>query len=256
MAEHGGHAPHAARWRRDLFSKESRRAGPVHVPWMNWHSRQELHLRPAGSKPVALNLLSYGSMKGCPWQDLHPHWTASEAVVSALDYMGMEVAASGGLPLLRLCSFCSAPHDGALPRTALAPPTVRFKAGCSAVELQGRWQTGRIPRCRPGRLLLPRQASSLALSYPNEMDARPGLAPGKAVLRTAGSSALPCARLKIGSPSRFCPGAASFTTRNAAVTLWRECEMGPPVGLRLLPLCRFCSAPQEDALPRSALTPT
>ncbi len=147
-------------------------------------------------------------MKGCPWQDLHPHWTASEAVVSALDYMGMEVAALGGV----------------------APPTVRFKAGCSAVELQGSWQTGRIPRCRPGRLLLPRQASSLALSYPNEMDARPGLAPGKAVLRTAGSSALPCARLKIGSPSRFCPGTASFTTRNAAVTLWRECEMDPPVG--------------------------
>lgn len=35
-----------------------------------------------------LFLLSYGDMKWCPWQDSHPHWTASEAVVSALDYMG------------------------------------------------------------------------------------------------------------------------------------------------------------------------
>lgn len=35
-------------------------------------------------------------MKGwCPWQDSHPHWTASEAVVSALDYMGMESGSHG-----------------------------------------------------------------------------------------------------------------------------------------------------------------
>ena len=32
LAERGGHAPHAATWRHDLFSKESRLAGPVHVP--------------------------------------------------------------------------------------------------------------------------------------------------------------------------------------------------------------------------------
>lgn len=32
MAERRGHAPHAALWRHDLFSKESRHAGPVGVP--------------------------------------------------------------------------------------------------------------------------------------------------------------------------------------------------------------------------------
>lgn len=70
-------------------------------------------------------------MKGCPWQDLHPHWTASEAVVSALDYMG----------------FCA-----------------------------NHWLDD-------------------------------------FALRTV---------MKNGSPSRICPGTASFTTRNATVTLWRE----------------------------------
>ncbi len=40
--------------------------------------------------------LGYGSRwKGCPWQDSHPHWTASEAVVSALDYMGLENGSLG-----------------------------------------------------------------------------------------------------------------------------------------------------------------
>lgn len=49
-------------------------------------------------------------MKGCPWQDSHPRWTASEAVVSALDYMGIEMAALDGF----------------------APSTPRFKGACSA----------------------------------------------------------------------------------------------------------------------------
>ncbi len=57
-----------------------------------------------------LYLLSYGDMKWYPWQDSHLHLTASETVVSALDYMGMKLAASGGI----------------------APPTLRFKGGCSA----------------------------------------------------------------------------------------------------------------------------
>lgn len=41
-------------------------------------------------RSAALYTLSYGSMKWCPRQDSHPHWTASEAVVSALDYMGVK----------------------------------------------------------------------------------------------------------------------------------------------------------------------
>ena len=61
MAERGGHAPHHAKMRDDFFSKESRLACPVHVPW--W----------------------------CPWQDLHLHWSAFEADVSALDYTGLKL---------------------------------------------------------------------------------------------------------------------------------------------------------------------
>lgn len=45
-----------------------------------------------------LCLLSYGDIKWCPWQDSHPHWTASEAVVSALDYMGIK---DGGIGWIR-----------------------------------------------------------------------------------------------------------------------------------------------------------
>ena len=54
-------------------------------------------------------------MNWCPWQDSHPHWTASEAVVSALDYMGIELATLDGF----------------------APSTPRFKGACSHIELQG-----------------------------------------------------------------------------------------------------------------------
>ena len=66
-------------------------------------------------RSAALYTFSYGSMKWCPWQDSHPHWTASEAVVSALDYKGMKMVALDGL----------------------APSTLRFKGACSHFELQG-----------------------------------------------------------------------------------------------------------------------
>lgn len=46
-------------------------------------------------RSAALYTLSYGSMNWCPWQDSHPHWTASEAVVSALDYKGMKFGNPG-----------------------------------------------------------------------------------------------------------------------------------------------------------------
>ena len=32
----------------------------------------------------------------CPWQDLHLHWSAFEADVSALDYTGMKLVLSVG----------------------------------------------------------------------------------------------------------------------------------------------------------------
>lgn len=68
---------------------------------------------------------------------LHPHWTASEAVVSALDYKGMKMAALDGVAapaavhLLLRASWLCAIAQGA------APTTLRFKGACSHIELQG-----------------------------------------------------------------------------------------------------------------------
>lgn len=78
MAERGGLAPHPG-WRDDFLSRETRRAWPVRVPW----SRR---------------------------QDLHPHWTRSELVASALGYTGMLENGGPG----RTCTV-----------------TFRVKAGCS-----------------------------------------------------------------------------------------------------------------------------
>ena len=83
MAERRGHAPHAAWWRHNLVSKESRHAGPVDVP------------------------LGQGVMPS-----RHQH----DGKMPSL----LESGTPGRtLPLLRLCIFCSAPHECALSRKAL-----------------------------------------------------------------------------------------------------------------------------------------
>lgn len=46
-------------------------------------------------RSAVLWLLNYGSMKWCPWQDSHPHWTASEAVVSAVGLHGHKTGNPG-----------------------------------------------------------------------------------------------------------------------------------------------------------------
>src|SRR5258708_38912988 len=56
MAERGGHAPHPPE-ADDLFSKESRLACPVHVPW-------------------------------CPRRELHSHWPRFEVGASAVGLRG------------------------------------------------------------------------------------------------------------------------------------------------------------------------
>ena len=87
--------------RHPRFSGPRQRAGLDHSPWqLKWRSRQDLHLRPPPSHGGARILLSFGSMKRwSPWQDSHPHWLASKASVSALDYKGKsEVPAAGIAP--------------------------------------------------------------------------------------------------------------------------------------------------------------
>ena len=93
------------------------------------------------------------------------------------------------------------------------------------------FEAGRTPRCCPGPFLVPNQVSTLALSYPIEMWT---CAPDSHRIMW---TCKPRARLfalrtikKIGSHSRIRTGAASFTTRNAAVTLCRESEKVPPRG--------------------------
>ena len=88
------------------------------------------------------------------------------------------------------------------------------------------------------------------------LDVRPGLAPGSVDLQTTGSASSPCARLKLVPSAGSAP--APSRSQREILLLHHEgnVEMGPPVGLRLLPLCRRRSAPQCIALSRMALAPT
>ena len=124
----------------------------------------------AGFKPTA-SALGYGSMKWCPWQDLHPHWTASEAVVSALDYIGVKWrpwmdlhhqlrASKARALLIELQGY----RDWSV-RLESNQRTSGYEPDALTVKLQTN-KNGRIPRCCPGRVLVPNQVSSLALSYP------------------------------------------------------------------------------------------
>ena len=68
-------------------------------------------------------------------------------------------------------------------------------------------ENGRIPRCCPGLLLFPKQASAAGSLVSDErMDVRPGLAPGNVDLQTTGSTTSPCARIENGRIPRCCPG--------------------------------------------------
>ena len=81
-------------------------------------------------------------------------------------------------------------------------------------------ENGRIPRCCPGRVLVPNQVSSLALSYPmKKWTCAPGIALGNAVLQTVGSALGLAHDDEIGLLSRFRPDSVSSTKRSAAITL-------------------------------------
>lgn len=79
------------------------------------------------------------------------------------------------------------------PVAGVAPASSAYKTEASLLML-GR--QGQVGRARPNRTAPLRSERSMQLSQPvpDEMDARPGLAPGNPVLRTGGSMALPCAR--------------------------------------------------------------
>lgn len=113
---------------------------------------------------------------GARWsrrQDLHPHWTRSELVASALGYAG------GKRKWHSRQEF------------RLQPP--RSKRGALYVELResNEWRPRmdlhhQPPDPKAGALLFELQGS-------RKVEAHPGLAPGKSVLQTDGSTALPCA---------------------------------------------------------------
>ena len=67
-------------------------------------------------------------------------------------------------------------------------------------------------------------------SRPDEMEAHPGLAPGSSVLRTDGSTTLPCARLKMGRPTGAAPAQRPSQGRMLAVTSRPPSKVDPPAG--------------------------
>ena len=77
-------------------------------------------VRLSGSRSILL-------MKKCPWHDLHLHWSAFEADVSALDYTGLKSGAPGwirtntgpGLRRLPLLDWAT----GARRRVPMAEPS-------------------------------------------------------------------------------------------------------------------------------------
>ena len=124
---------HVTQGWHDLASIEHPHAGPLGVPIPKWHSREDFRLQPPRSKRGALYielrelwksvpggictcdllirnqplfLLSYGDKK-CPWQDLHPHSTASETVVSAVGLHGHDGSDTPVLPRAPLASKAS-----------------------------------------------------------------------------------------------------------------------------------------------------
>ena len=171
-------------------------------------------------------------MKWCPWQDSHPHSTASETVVSAVglhghlkwqprvDCRSCGCAASASHHMMLRCRAQRSHHQPCASKAHALQIELRgyflkwsvrldshqhlpgYEPDALTVKLQTK--NGRIPRCCPGPVLVPNQVSSLALSYPMKLDVRPGLAPGNVDLRTTGSTTSPCARLKLG----FSVGAA------------------------------------------------
>lgn len=88
MAECGGHAP-LALWAHDVFSTDSRLAGPVHVPF------SKLVPTVGVAAPAATQYALRVRRKALSRHALHPHYPRSELGASALGYVGEMVLAAG-----------------------------------------------------------------------------------------------------------------------------------------------------------------
>ena len=129
---------------------------------------------------------------------MHPHFTRSELVASALGYAGQ--------------------NESGTPRQEFRLQPPRWKRGALYVELREskEWRPRmdlhhQPPDPKAGALLFELQGY--------EMEAHPGLAPGKSVLQTDGSTTLPCApESKVGRSVGLAPHTTAFTEPNAALT--------------------------------------
>ena len=100
----------------------------------------------------------------------------------------------------------------ALPR-GLAPRASAFARQCAALLHLGSMESAIGP-----------------IALPLEMDARPGLAPGRSGLQSDGSSPLPCAQLNWGDQGDLHPPPRLSQSRMLTVTLRSPLKMDPPAG--------------------------
>lgn len=89
-----------------------------------------------------------------------------------------------------------------------------------------------------------------------KLDVRPRLALGNAVLQTAGSALCLAHEDEMVPTAGFAPASPRSQRGMLTVTTCRVFKMEPPVGLPLLRLHSFRSAPHDCALSRTALAPT
>ena len=105
-------------------------------------------------------------MNWCPRRELHPHLTASETVISAVGLLGHENGGLGWIcttnSALQRRMLCWLSYEAVLKwsvRLDLHQHLPGYEPDALTVKLQTN-ENGRIPRCCPGLLLLPRQASA------------------------------------------------------------------------------------------------
>lgn len=105
-----------------------------------------------------------------------------------------------------------------------------YEPDALTVKLQTH-ETGRIPRCCPGLLLFPKQATAAGSLVSDErMDVRPGLAPGNVDLQTTGSTTSPCARIEMVPSAGSAPALLRSQRRMLLLHYEGSVEMDPPVG--------------------------
>src|SRR5205809_570306 len=122
-------------------------------------------------------------------------------------------------------------YGASYPPTGLAPVSHRYQRCASLSTLWRSLEMVGHLGAAPSISRRSERRGLLSSSYPDtscpfKMDAHPGLAPGKSVLRTDGSTILPCARLKMGRPTGAAPAQRSSQDRMLAVTSRPPFEIG------------------------------